>query len=318
MPTRALYRAAKILGAPSPYDALSLKVYYPALAPDSPEARNTGLVPADASAAPFPVVILLPGINVGPESYQWLAMELVESGLVVVTYAWIAEDLPGSISLTPGINLALLRPDSFGSGPTASALPALLTELDHLQAGGVLAGRLDLGRIILGGHSAGGTIALQNANPAWFPQVKAAFSYGGHTMASTLLGWPPATVLPLAPDCPLLLLGGTQDGVVAASSRRYEAEASPTLALERTFDEAVTGGHGHDFLLLLEGANHFTIAHPADRTTGRPFLDWPPTQPEDELRSLLAEIIRTFIHDLSVLTPAFAAARPHIAVFRQK
>ncbi len=318
MPVRALYRAAKIPAAPAPYDALSLKVYYPALAPDSPEARNTGLVPADATAAPFPVVIILPGINVGPEAYQWLAVELAQSGLVVVTYAWIAEDLPGSISLTPGIDLARLRPDSFGSAPTASALPALLAELDQLQAAGVLAGLLDLNHIILGGHSAGGTIALQNANPVWFPQVRAAFSYAGHTMASTLLGWPPGTVLPLAADCPLLLLGGTQDGVIAASSRRYEAEASPTLALERTFDEAMTGGRGHDFFILLEGANHFTLAYPADPTTGRPFLDWPPTRPEAELRALLAEIIRRFIHDRATLIPSFATNQPHIAVFRQK
>ncbi len=33
------------------------------------------------------------------------------------------------------------------------------------------------------------------------------------------------------------------------------------------------------------------IAYPFDSTTGRPFLDYPASQPEDQLRNLLAEAI---------------------------
>ena len=37
------------------------------------------------------------------------------------------------------------------------------------------------------------------------------------------------------------------------------------------------------------------IAYPFDSATGRPFLDYPATQPEDQLRNLLAEAIGLFI-----------------------
>ena len=40
---------------------------------DSEEERNSGVVPVDDRHGPLPVVILMPGINVGPESYAWLA-----------------------------------------------------------------------------------------------------------------------------------------------------------------------------------------------------------------------------------------------------
>lgn len=53
------------------------------------------------------------------------------------------------------VNLSPLTPAVYGSGPTASALPSLLTALEHLQTEGVLARLLDLNHIILGGHSAG-------------------------------------------------------------------------------------------------------------------------------------------------------------------
>ncbi len=47
--------------------------------------------------------------------------------------------------------------------------------------------------------------------------------------------------------------------------------------------------------MLVEGANHYTISDPFDPTTARPFLDFPATQPEDEICSLMAEIIGLFI-----------------------
>lgn len=291
---RAFYQATKVENATSPYDVVTMKVFYPAGTPTE-SSRNTGVVPANESLAPFPIVIIMPGINVGAEKYQWLAEALAGQGMVVITFAWIAEEMPGFISLTPGVDLAALRPDTYGTSGTSPAIPAILNACANWHDKGVLAGLLDLDTVILGGHSAGGTMAMQNANPDWHPSVKAGFSYAAHTMASTFLGFEQGTILPLAPDVPLLIMGGTADGVIAGSSHRYGVESSPTMAMERTFDEAVKGGHDNVYLVFLDGANHFAMAHPEDPTTGRDFIDWPATRPGHEYRAILAEMIGLFI-----------------------
>ena len=304
MTVRAFFRAVKVESAHPPYDNITLKVSYPALLSDSVEARNSGRMPADTTHAPFPVVIFMPGINVEPAVYQWLANALATKGLVVVTYSWIAEEMPGYINLTPGVDLTAVTPTTYGTKPTCPALQPVLDELAKINDAGhktedgnsVLSGLLDLNSIILGGHSAGGTMALQNVNPNWFPQIKAAFSYAGHTMASTMLGYAPGTILPISTNRPLLILGGSNDGVIAASAQRYElADDSPTVALERTFNEGVSGGKQDKYLIILQGANHFSCVHPIDETTGRPFLDQPTTQPDTRIRAELITLISFFI-----------------------
>jgi dienelactone hydrolase len=313
---RAIYRAIKVSAA-APHDTLTLKLFYPAAPTGSEEERMSGVIAADAAQAPFPVVVFMPGVNVEMACYQWLAVRLAQTGLVVVTYNWVAEDLPGYVSLTPGVNLAAFQPDTYGQQPTTTALPAILNELaiihdpsrftHHASHITPLTGLLNLNTIILGGHSAGGTIALQNGRSDYFPQVTAVFSYAAHTMASTMLGYPPETILPLANDCPCLIMGGTNDGVIAASGGRYASTAgSTTAAIERTFHEGVTRRQGDSYLALLDGANHFTMAYPLDETTGRPFLDQPSSQPDDQLRDLLANLISQFIE-------AHARRRPNVA-----
>jgi dienelactone hydrolase len=313
---RAIYRAIKVSDAAPPYDAMILKVYYPAAPTGSEEERMSGVIAADAAQAPFPVVVFMPGVNVEMACYQWLALRLAQTGLVVVTYNWVAEDLPGYVSLTPGVNLAAFQPDTYGQQPTTTALPTILNELtaineptQHAIRNTPLTGLLNLKTIILGGHSAGGTIALQNGRSDYFPQVTAVFSYGAHTMASTMLGYPPQTILPLPDDCPCLIMGGTNDGVIAASGGRYANElGSPTAAVERTFHEGVTRRQGDSYLALLDGANHFTMAYPLDETTGRPFLDQPTSQPDDRLRDLLANLIIQFINAHARRQPNAATA----------
>ncbi len=300
MTIRALYRIAKIEDAPAPYDTLTLKVFYPARMGDTAEERNSGLIPVDTAMAPFPVVIFMPGVNCGPESYQWLAEQLARRGLVTVTYSYIAEDIPGSVSLTPGVNIQAARPQTYGTRPTSSTLPALLSALAQLQERGVLAGQLNLERIILGGHSAGGTLALQNANQSWFPGIAAAFSYAAHTMAATMLGYAPGTILPLSGDVPLLMMGGTRDGVIAGSTGRYgQTQSNNWEPIERTFREGVPErGRGDTTLLIFAGANHFLVCHPLDTTTGRPFLDMPADENEAALRDLLGDAIEFFIEGI--------------------
>jgi len=327
MSIRAFFQAAKVEGTVSPYDTLHLKIFYPAQMTGSDQEQNMGTVAADAQQAPFPVVVFFNGINCGPEIYQWLAVQLASRGLVVITFSWVAENLPGFVALTPGVDIQKLAPDVYGTAPTASALPTILAALERLQSEGVLASLLDLQRIILGGHSAGGRVAIESANPQFFPQVVAAFSYAAHTAAALQLGYKPNSILPLSDTIPLLLIGGTCDGVIANSSHRYGvAWENATTPVQRTFQEALVGGRNDSYLLLLEGANHFTIAYPFDSTTGRPFLDFPATQQEKQLRELVVEAIGLFIDThvrhqpvaREVLNRWLISDNPLIASFKQK
>lgn len=327
MIVRAFFRAAKVESAKPPYDTIHLKVLYPARMLGNEQETNFGVVPADNQQAPFPVVIFFSGINCSPEAYQWLAVDLVQRGLVVVTFAWVTEYLPGMVGLAPGADIANSTPTTYGTAPTASALPALLAELKSLQADGVLAGMLNLQQIILGGHSAGGRIAIENANPRFFPQVAAAFAYGAHSAAATMLGFESDTVLPLPSAQPLLLMGGTCDGIIAASSGRYGMTiGDATTSVIRTFGEAIAGGRNDSYLVLVEGANHFSIADPLDTTTARSFLDLPATQPQDKIRSLLAESIGLFVdahvrkksEALQALDQLLNSANPLVARFEKK
>jgi hypothetical protein len=296
MTIRAFYQAAKVDDAHPPFDTIYLKVTYPAKISGSEMENNFGIFPADHEKAPFPVVIFMNGFNCGAEMYQWLAIKLAQSDLIIITYNWITEDFPGKANLSPGINLLACKPENYGNIPTSSALPTLLAELESLQTEGILAGMLDLDKIILGGHSAGGRIALESANPSFFPKLAAAFGYAVHSLGGLDLGFEPGTILPLPNSIPTLLMGGTCDGIIFRSSQRYGIDyENATTPIARTFSEAIAGGRNDSYLVLLEGANHFTIAHPQDTTTARAFLDFPATQPEEQLRSFFAEFIRLFI-----------------------
>jgi predicted dienelactone hydrolase len=293
---RAIYRSANVKGSNAPYDTLTLKVYYPCSFGDSFEERNSGFIPADYSRAPFPVVIIMPGINVSHESYGWLAQKLAETGFAVVTYCWVTWEMEDMISVSPGVNLKRLTPKRYGKKPSCPALPAIFSELKRMQKNSVLAGQLNLDKVVIGGHSAGGTMALLNANPQWYPQLRGVFSYAAHTAANVMLGWEEDSIMPLRPDLPMLIMGGNRDGVIAASSHRYgdDTESSPTARVERSFHEGLSGSRGDRYLLVVEGANHFSLVWPRDASTGRPFLDKKTRGSNKKIRKYLAQVIVTF------------------------
>ena len=283
-------------GRAPPYGRPSLNVYYPARRTDSEHYRNSGLVAANSAQAPFPVVIIMPGINVGPESYGWLASHLASLGVVTVTYSMIAEEMPGYISLTPGLDLSALAPQQYGKRPSASALASIIEDLPKLNGDGVLAECLDLEHLVLGGHSAGGTVALLNADPAWFPGLCGVFSYAAHTGAATALGYAPDSMMQIPSALPTLIMGVTRDGCIANSSARYgEEEGSATERVERTFSEALHRDNVDSYLALIDGANHFSMAYPRDDSTGRPFIDFTETRPAQTIRDLLQQLIGDFV-----------------------
>jgi hypothetical protein len=326
MNIRSIVRAVKVADAPDPYDTIHLKVFYPAQVPNGSPAQSLGEIPADLQREPLPIAIFFGGINCGAESYRWLAVKLAARGLVVVTFNWIAENLPGIVALTPGVALQNLAPNVYGTAPTASALPALLAALTDLNSQGVLAGLLDLQQVILGGHSAGGRVAIESANPRFFPQVVAAFAYAAHTAAIVQLGYAPGTILPVADELPLMLIGGTCDGVIAQSGHLYGGTwAHATTPIERTFQE-LAGGREDRYLLLLAGANHFSIVDPVDTTIGTAFLDFPATQPEPQIRATIATAIGLFIdarvrcrsHDIDALDLLLKSNHPTISSMQCK
>lgn len=304
---RALFRAVAMPGQAAPYGGLYSKVFYPALYGGTPFENNTGSLPAAKADQPYPLAVLMPGINVSPEAYGWLAAALVQAGFVAVIYGWISEEMPGMVALSPGLEVSALAPADYGSRPSATALAAVLADLASQNASGPLAGLLNLDRVLLGGHSAGGSVALMNARPDWFPGLRAVFAYGAHSKASTALGYPADALLPLPNTLPLLLLGGSEDGVIAASAFRYGADgrSSPdaTGPVLRTFHEAISSTRGDCHLAIVRGANHFSCTYPADGTTGRPFLDWPTTRSDEAIRSDLAAVI-------SLFGQAYVAAQP--------
>ncbi|MFI6866059.1 alpha/beta hydrolase family protein [Nocardia sp. NPDC050406] len=267
---RSLWWSARTAGE-APFDTAHLKVYYPAVAAGTDAERLTGFFGPDPVHAPYPVVVFLSGVNVGQDSYRRFATEIAASGFVVVTMDRVAELFGGQRGLTPGVDLDAARPDAYGSRPTCPTIGAVLAAVAELNEVEPLRGALDLDRVALGGHSAGGTVVLQSAR--FFPSVAAVFAWGAHTMVATMLGWEPGTVLPAQVTCPVLLGVGTHDGVIQGSADRYgEDGADRPDPVRRTFAEALPDGD--HLLAVVPGANHFGIAD-ADPTAARAFLDGP-------------------------------------------
>ena len=284
MKVRSFWRGVKVESTEPPYDTIHLKIYYP-FSEDGSNLKQVAL----------PVIIFFSGANCDARMYQWLAIELVKSGAIVVTFNWVANNPPGSINLSPGVDVNSWQ-KSYGQLPTASALPSILNELASLQSTEQFKKIIDLEKVILGGHAIGGRIALENAEPDWFSGVKAAFGYGAHCLAPVAFGYPPKTVRPLPSKLPILLMGGTRDGVIANSNSSYGlTEADPTATLISTFREGFSSQNNDKYLVLFEGANHYSIADPIDLTQGNIDRDFSNERPQAEYRNLMGETIANFI-----------------------
>ena len=151
-----------------------------------------------------------------------------------------------------------------------------------------------------------------------FPQVRGAFAYGAHTGASTRLGFDENTILSLPGEVPLLLAAGTRDGVIAKSAHRYGGMSDPVRA---TFEQGFTRNRGDCYLVEIEGANHFSIAWPADETSGRHYLDETEAGDGASIRGFLAALLDAFIADTlngSARRVGRLAGHALVAAFRRR
>lgn len=292
---RVVHGAVATGATAAPHDTAHFRIHYPALWTGTDGERLTGVLPADDTLAPWPLAVILPGINVGSDGYRWLACSLAAAGVATLTFDLVEQVMPGSSSLSPGLDISAVGPDTYGTRPSAHALAPLLDAARAAAGAAPLAGRLDCDRFVVIGHSAGGTVALENASTEWFPGLRGVVTYGAHTMPAVMLGHPEGTVLPMPGRVPALVIAGDDDGVIRSSADRYKA-APDHDPVRRTFREACS--HPASRLVELAGANHMVMIDNHDTTTARGFLDAAPTSEsirrDGETRCLIAGLVIAF------------------------
>ena len=297
---RAVWNAARVPGADDPYATVHFRVAYPAAPPRGGLDPVLGIIGPDPRRLPLRVVVIQPNFNCGPELYAWLARVLALAGFAAVTYTWVSllpGDRPG---LGTGVDLTAVTPQTLGTRSPHLLLPCLL---DALARTPDLAGALDLDHVVIGGHSAGGSLALLAASRAWHPQVRGAFSYAGHTRAQLPQGFGEDAYLRLAADVPLLLLGGTADGVVTAVAEQQTGRTGDRHPMHETHRRSVPRGVD-SWLALLDGANHYAFAEGYDGSSGRGYLETEGTMAAADARALIADLVVDFcrycLHDDAV------------------
>ncbi len=129
---RCVYGAASVAGAPEPFDRVQYRLFYPAqLDPSDPEQRQTGVAPPVDDERPWPVAVMVGGMNVNPDGYRWLAERFANAGIATVVPSYVEEVRPGDVGLSPGLDIDALRPDTAGTRPSATVIGPLLVGLDR-------------------------------------------------------------------------------------------------------------------------------------------------------------------------------------------
>ena len=206
---------------------LVTEVWYPAEgAPSRQEIRNA---PLDRSAAPYPLIVYSHGI-LGSRRYSiTYTTHLASHGYVVVS-----ADYPLTNLNTPG---GVRAGDVLNQPADVSFLIDSVLGLSR-QAGHQLEGAINEEAIGLTGHSLGGlTTELATFGPLRDPQVKAALPIAG---PACLVGADTYDT----PAVPMLVTGGSNDGVVAWPSVRAAYDMAPLPK----------------YLLALLGGNHLRFA----------------------------------------------------------
>ena len=92
----------------------------------------------------------------------------------------------------------------------------------------------------------------------------------------------------------------------------------------RTFDEGCAASEADVFLAILSGANHFSLAHEHDGTTGREFLDWDVDGDPAAIRACIAALVLEFVRYVTARDVAARADllamldRPDLSLSKQR
>lgn len=286
MRVRAVYDSVSVPGARPPYEAAQVVVHYPAVAADGDPALGIVAPAADR----LPVLLLAPNFNCPPELYAWLAKRLAAQGWGVVTWSWVAPLFGGRAGLSTGVDLAAVTPETYGERIPSRLLPALL---EALPAVADVGGALDLSRVVLGGHSAGGTLALLCSSWLTAP----AFSYGGHTRTQVPQGFGADHYLPLGDGPPLLLLGGAEDGIGDAIARAQTGHVVEGHPMALTARRAVPEGRSCE-VAIVEGANHYSFCDGYDGSSGRGYLERRASGDPAAVRDAIASHVERFLEEV--------------------
>ena len=231
---------------------------------------DQGWIDATSSEPPsmLPVCLFLSGADCPHESYMWLASHLAREGFCVVLSSCVVPYGPSTFLLSVPLDLSMLGSlQDYKKGPSSEGIAAILQEVRTLaeQEDGPLHGKLDLTRIVLSGHSSGGRTALDFVafdNPF---NISAVFTYGASFVNSGAAFYAARGSM-FACDAvnppPLLMLGGSEDGVAAKISSLSGDNA--TESLRRTMDEAFTHANGDADLIIFNGCNHMVVCTPVD------------------------------------------------------
>lgn len=263
----------------------TIKVLYP--------ATNKTITPfnrAPKEGNSFPIVLFFSGGLISSDRYQWLGEKLVlETNVVFVTFNHITEFNHTKILLAGELN----APPSQES----AVIVGLKAKLIELNKKSILAGRLDLDRIVVGGHSLGGVFALFASNKKIIPAIKGVFTYGSQTAAGPGQELPPATILPIPGLTPLLLLAGTRDGIVQSSGPNYGTEwKNATEPVRRTFFEALKPNRQACYIEV-RGSSHMEIVDPEDHSLTLASVDFKPILPKKYFEFILSNVVSVFIQN---------------------
>ncbi len=275
--------------------------------------RLNGVIAAPAEGdGPFPVVVIIHGTHPGcpldemgvdrwpcdPEveqrnysGFAYLAEALAEQGYVALAPNFNAEHTFGFGEPVPGERLEQVF------DLTLQALAAAAAGGDN-GFGVDLAGRADLGRLALLGHSRGGDAAVHLANS---PELMAASQGYGPAAGVLLIAGAAATHDPwTSVSAPLATIQSACDGDVVDQNGQFFFEG-PRLAPDQTEWAASA---------WLERANHnaFNAILPGDMVGHQDRIDCNPLLDGDAQRAWLVDYAGDFLATIFATDPAAIAA----------
>ena len=278
----AVFEVCHFPDSDAPYNSGRLKIFYPTTV-DSEGAQEL-----DSGGAPYPVVIFLVGKFVEMNRYQWLAERLVSDAKVMCVCCDAMLLRNGSSLLAPSC-----LEDSVSS--SKKTLETVIAKLHDHNENGELAGMMNLNRILLGGHSSGGRVALEHVVSEERTEIAAVFSYGSHYAQS---GDGSQEIFPREViSRPALLMVGNCDGVIESFSFVYGINwASGAEPVRRTFEECLKS-NGTGVYIEFDGFNHFVMTDPVDQTTRSTAVDHAMTVSKHAATEELGHVITLFVQE---------------------